>query len=227
MAILMNLYVNTTRNMCKLIGDDSRRRSEARRTVKLFLAPRDASMSDAMVPDYMVSDSMVDRYLAIEPPVMRGTTEFDLIIEEIERSYVLGLFFSALSGAVVTTERLLNTARIRLHEHVSPKVKELWKKDSTNDWQPNINALLNWKYLSTELAEELPRVYEIRCRYLHSGVVSTVERDSLRAIRAAYHLLNEFIGFPARLFKLGDFCVECLNPGDPLVRAFYAPSAAT
>ena len=127
--------------------------------MKLFLAPRDVSMSDAMVPDYMVSASIIDRYFAIEPPIMRGTTEFDVIIEEIERAFVLGLFFSALSGAVVTIERMLNTARIRLHEYVSPKVKELWNKDATNDWQPNIDALVGWKYLSNELGAELPKVY--------------------------------------------------------------------
>jgi hypothetical protein len=225
MSALMNLYINTTRNACRF-GDESRRRSEARRTVKLFLAPRDGPMSDAMVPDYMVSDLMVDRYFAIEPPVMRGTTEFDVIVEEIERAYVLGLFFSALSGAVVTIERMLNTARIRLHEHASPKVKDLWNKDSTNDWRPNIDALVSWKYLSGELAAELPQVYEIRCRYLHSGSIATVEADSLRAIKAAYRLLNEFIGFPPRLFKMGTFGVECLNPNDPLVRVFYAPNVA-
>jgi len=192
MTALMNLYINSTRNACR-IGDESRRRFEARRTVKLFLAPRDASMADAMVPDYMVSDSMIDRYFAIEPPVMRGTTEFDVIIEEIERAFVLGLFFSALSGAVVTIERMLNTARIRLHEHVSPKAKQLWNKAATNDWQPNIDALVTWKYLTDELAAELPEIYELRCCYLHSGDISTTEADSLKAVKIAYRLLNELI----------------------------------
>ena len=64
-----------------------------------------------MVPDYMINDSMIDRYLAIEPPQQRSTTDFDMIVEEIERSYVLGFFFSALSASVVTIERMLNTAR--------------------------------------------------------------------------------------------------------------------
>ncbi len=63
--------------------DEARRRAEARRNVKMFLIPRDASGSDSMVPDYLVSESMIDRYLAIEPPQFRGTTEFDATIEEI------------------------------------------------------------------------------------------------------------------------------------------------
>ncbi len=98
---LMNLYINFTRNTCR-VSDEIRRRAEARRTVKLFVVPRDAGMaiSDAMVPDYLVTDSMIDRFLEIEPPQTRGTTAFDTVIEEIERAYILGMFFSALSASV-------------------------------------------------------------------------------------------------------------------------------
>lgn len=79
------------------------------------------------------------------------------------------------------------------------------------------------EYLSEGLAKELPEVYEIRCRYLHSGDISTVAADSLRAVRAAYALLSEIIGFPSRLFRYGNFGIECLDENDPLVRAFYTP----
>lgn len=129
---MMNLYINTTRNMCRM-GDEPRRRAEARRTVKLFLVPRDAGMpiSNAMVPDHLVSEAMIDRFLEIEPPQVRGTTDFDAIIEEIERAYVLGAFFSALSVSVVTIERMLNTARIELHKLSSPKLPKLWNRQST------------------------------------------------------------------------------------------------
>jgi hypothetical protein len=225
MPSFMKAHINATRNGCRF-WDEMQQRAEARRHLKLFLAPRDAAMSDAMVPDYLVSESMIDRYFAIEPPLMRSTTEFDPIIGEIETAYVLGLFFSALSASVVTIERLLNTARIELHQHVSPKIKALWNKDSTNDWQPNIDALSSWKYVSDELAEELPKIYGIRCHYLHSGDIATVEVDSLQAVRAAYRLLNELIGFPSRLFRLGTSGGwECLDPQDPLVRVFYTPNA--
>lgn len=117
-----------------------------------------------MVPDFLVNEPMVDRFFAIEPPNLRSTTEFDTIIEEIERTYVLGLYFSALAASVVVIERLLNTARIELHQFVSEKKKELWDKGPTNSWQPNIDALAEWKYVSTELAKELTELYEIRCR---------------------------------------------------------------
>jgi hypothetical protein len=177
-------------------------------------------MSEGMVSDHLVTDSMIDRFLEIEPPVLRCTTRFDVIIEEIERAYVLGLFFAAVASSVVTIERKLNTARIEIHKLASPKIKELWDKGATDEWQPNIDALANWKYINGDLAKELTAVYEVRCHYLHSGEISNLRAGALRAIRVAYGLMNELIGFPSRLFKIGHI-IECLNPNEPLVKVFY------
>jgi hypothetical protein len=196
--------------------------SAQRRVVKLFLVPREASMSETMVPDHLVTEPTVDPFLEIEPPPIRATAEFNTIIEEIERTYVLGAFFSALSASVVTTERMLNKARIGLHKLVTHKIKMLWEKAAITDWQPNINALAKWKYLSADFVEELSALYKIRCHYLHLGDIANVKADSLRSIKATYRLLNELIGFPPRLFKVGSV-VECLDAGDPLVDIFYRP----
>jgi hypothetical protein len=136
------------------------------------------------------------------------------------------MFLSALSASVVATERMLNTARIEVHKLVLPKKERAGGKGPTNEWQPNIDALAEWKYLSTELAEELSRLYELRCRYLHSGDISTVAADSLLAVKAAYRLLGEIIGFPPRLFRYGTFGIECLDDSDPLVKVFYTAKVA-
>jgi hypothetical protein len=227
MSKMMNLYVNATRNACRL-GDEKRRRAEALRAVKLFHA-RNATqpVSDAMVPDFMVNDAMINRYLEIEPPQLRATTEFDVIIEEIEQAYVLGLFFSALSASVVAIERMLNTARIRLHPLASPKQKKLWGKQEIDTWQPNIDALTEWKLIPDELGKELSTLYSVRCKYLHSGEITSLQNDSVRAVKAAYSLLAELIGFPPRLFKFGNFGIECLDENDPLIVTFYTQATST
>ena len=105
--------------------DEAFRRAESKKHIRLFLAQKDAGQViwDSMIPDYLVTDSMVDRFLAIDPPEVRVPSTFDTVIEEIERTYVIGLPFSALSAAVVTIERVLNEARIRLHNLVTQKSK--------------------------------------------------------------------------------------------------------
>jgi hypothetical protein len=201
--------------------DEAFRRAEARKHVRLFLAPKDADqlIADSMVPDYLVTESMLDRFLAINPPNLLIISPFDPIIEEIEHTYVLGLLFAALSAAVVTIERALNDARIRLHQRVSPKFKDLWDKGALNEWERNIIALETWKYLPVGLAQELREVYTIRCRYLHSGEIAGLEGDSLRAVNAAYELLRSLLGFPRNLFEI-DACIRCLDEQDPLFKAY-------
>lgn len=179
------------------------------------------------VPDLFVTEAMIDRFLAIDPPVFRVASAFDPIFEEIERTYVRGDFFAALAAAVVTIERLLNTVRIELHGHVSPKIKELWGKGPTNDWQPNISALAKWGYLSPELSAELEAQYVVRCNYLHTGPIETLQADSLEAIHVAYKLLNEFLGFPPRLFSRETGQMKTVDESDPLYQIFYVPHIVT
>jgi hypothetical protein len=224
--MFMHLKVNAGRGGLNNVDDQEFKISQAKKHIKLFLAPGDADViiSDADIPDFLVTDSMVERYFALEPPALRSIPDFDVIIDEIERDYVLGQFFSALSASVVTIERLLNTARMELHQHAAPKIKELWGKGALNEWQPNIDALHGWGYLSDGVAAELSQLFAVRCQYLHSGNIQGLEGDALRCARAAYALLKELIGFPDRLFRLGNEGIECINPEDPLFKVFYAPA---
>jgi hypothetical protein len=223
--IYFRIYLNTNGNI-RYFEDPTFRDSEARKRIKFFLAPDDADVivSDEMVPDYLVSDSMVERFLSVEPPLMRSILEFDTIIKEIERAYVLGAFVSAVSNSVVTIERLLNVARIELHHHASPKIKKLWGKGPSNAWQENIDALLQWGFIGDDLAKELSALYEIRCQYLHSSSLANLEADALRCVRGAYAFLKQIIGFPDHLFAMNNGAIECLDMNSPLFKVFYAPS---
>ena len=221
MFINVNLNISTARYLPE---KNPFRRIEARKSVKVFHIPKGVEgLVDSIVPDSLVTDEMLDRYLAIRPPRFRITAAFDPIIEEIERTYVLGQAFSSLASSVVAIERMLNSARIKLHKHEIPKVKQLWEKGPMNDWAPNINALRQWDYLQAALAEELLAVFEIRCRYLHSGSITTLKVDSPRCVNAAFAVLTEFIGFPERLFRIGSI-IDCLDTSHPLFEVFYKPA---
>src|ERR1022692_651126 len=151
----ITVELNATRNGIWRLPPE-RRRAEARRDVKMFLVPADASetIADRMIPDCLVSESMIDRYLEITPPPLMVIPEFQEIVKEIQRSYVRGDLFSALSAACVSLERLLNLARMKLHRH-HPKIKALWTKGPSDKWDGNIDALNQWGYLETDFAGEL------------------------------------------------------------------------
>ena len=217
------VFLNCARNAI-LMKPPALRKAAAMGDAKMLVVPKALRQGifDSDIPDKLVSEEMAERYLEITPP------EFSLIIpdyqsiaNEIEQSYVIGNDFSALSASCVVIERLLNKARIDLHEHHTDKVvKELWSKDAVPGWDPNIDALKKWGYLDDTFAPELSDIYfEIRCRYLHSREIQDMRRDALRAITAAYKLMKIFIGFPENLFD----GITCKDEADPRYLAFYKP----
>jgi hypothetical protein len=219
--------LNTARNGLRGL-DTTVQRERARGHIKLLLTPRDpaGAVSDAMIPDILVSDSMVDRYLEITPPVASIMPEFQIIIDEIERAYVTGNLFSAISAACVSTERLLNLARARLHKH-HPPIKALWNKGPSNAWDENIEALHQWGYLDAAFAAGLKSLYkDVRNRYLHSGPLTDLHSDALKVVTAAYHLVGIFLGFPEDLFNL-NVGLGCIRPEDPRFKEFYIPELRT
>src|SRR5258708_27777013 len=98
----IKLKLNASRGGLGSVEDQEFKIADAKKHIKFFLAPNDAEeiILDSAIPDFLVTNSMVERYFAIEPPPMRSIPDFDVIIEEIERAYVLGQFFSALSASV-------------------------------------------------------------------------------------------------------------------------------
>ena len=221
MYIKLNLNISAAR---QLPDDNPLKRHEARSEIKPFLLVGIGGMVDSLVPDHLVTDKMIDRFLRISPPMCRLNAEFDPIIQEIEQAYVLGHVFSSVASSVVAIERMLNDARMKLHDHCNtPKRKELWGKGPINDWKPNIDSLLKWGYIKSDLAQELRDVFGIRCRYLHSGPIGTLDGDSIRSVTTAFDTLTEFIGFPARLFEITDR-VKCLDTSHPLYEVFYKPA---
>jgi len=216
--MLINIFLNTSRT-----GPEPFRRAEARRSVKSFALPTkfEGMMSDDQVPDHLVSEDMVDRYLALTPPNFSVIPEFQSVINEIEKAFVRGLYFSTVASACVAIERMLNLARIELHHH-HPKIKELWGKGASNSWGPNIDALLSWGYLDEPFAAELATLYEdVRNAYLHSSPLGDVEANALRAANDAYKLIGIFLAFPPDLFRFNNGQLECLNNADPRFLAFY------
>jgi hypothetical protein len=224
MAKRIQVFLNCTRNAI-LSMPPVFRKAEAMKEVKMFVVPKSLrrNIFDYDISDKLVSEEMADRYLEIAPPVFAIIPDYQLVINEIEQSYVIGNDFSALSASCVVVERLLNQARIALHKH-HKAIKQLWDKGSTNEWYPNIDALKEWGYLDDVFADELSAIYrDIRCKYLHCGEIQNMRQDALRVIAVAYKLMTIFIGFPEDLFSWIGGCPTCKNENDPRFLEFYKP----
>jgi hypothetical protein len=219
------IFIDFTRNNLKFLSPDRRAKEARVEVTKFLMSPGTPALvlSTDLKIDTLITDGMVARFLELEPPMNTVISEFQDIINEIERAYVLGMFFSATSAAAVSIERMLNLARMELHLHHPKKIKDLWRKGPLNEWYGNIDALKFWGYIDDDFAAELTDIYEeIRCRYLHSGEIKDLQADALRAARAAYRLISTLIGFPSDLFQIEAGALKCLNEADPRFLALYA-----
>lgn len=225
-----NIRINFTRNSVRHIADVALKRARARSDVKFFLAPADSTqaITAEMIADELVTDSMIDRYLGIEPPQTLVMPEFDTIVNEIERAYVFGLYFSALSAACVSIERTLNLLRIQLHPFHPGTATDLEGKGPIDNWKKNIDALVEWGYLQEDDSTGLLRAqYFIRSKYLHSGPLDELPADTLTSINVAYDLLKKTLAFPDSLFMFSNGGIRCKDPSHPLFIAFYKPTIVT
>lgn len=185
-------------------------------------------ITEASIADELVTDSMIDRYLIIEPPQTLVMPEFDTIVNEIERAYVFGLYFSALSAACVSIERTLNLLRINLHPFHPGTAKEIKGQGPIVNWKQNIDALVQWGYLQGDDSTGLLRKqYFIRSKYLHSGPLDELPADTLTSINVAYDLLKKTLAFPESLFTFSNGGIRCKDPSHPLFLAFYKPIIVT
>jgi hypothetical protein len=226
MAQSINIFLNCTRNAIRAMPL-AIQKVEAMQEVKMSVVPRilGHGILGTDIPDALACQEMAERYLEITPPMFSLIPDYQEVIQEIEQSYIIGNDFSALSASCVVIERLLNRARIDLHKHHKDKaIKKLWNKGPTNEWYPNVDALLNWGYLDDDFASELSAIYaDIRCRYLHSGPIQCLREDALRSVSAAYKLMTIFIGFPEDLFSWMGGRPTCKNNADPRYVEFYKP----
>lgn len=222
MAKMIPIFLNCTRNAI-LAMPTVVRKAEAIKEVKMFVVSkalgRETFDIDKNIPDELVSEEMAERYLEITPPVFSLIPDYQIVINEIEQSYVIGNDFSALSASCVVIERLLTQARIAFHKH-----HNVINKLKGKGWDKSINALKEWGYLDKDFACELSTLYkDVRCRYLHCGEIKCLRRDALRAVTAAYSLMKIFIGFPEDLFSWIGGAPACKNETDPRFLEFYKP----
>ena len=217
---LTNLFLNCGRNFILSMPPPAQKAAAMKDAKMLIIAKSlKREIFDYDIPDKLVSEEMAERYLEITPPVFSLIPDYQLVINEIEQSYVIGNDFSALSASCVVIERLLTQARIVLlkHHHVTKKLKG-------KGWNKSISALKEWDYLDNDFASELSAVYEnVRCNYLHCGEIKCLRRDALRAVTAAYKLMTIFIGFSEDLFALNGGAFACKNEADPRFLEFYKP----
>ena len=114
----------------------------------------------------------IERFKKIGPKPFSIISYHNNLLTDIRNAYVLGSFYSSLTGTCALGERILNHLILDLREYYKPKYnfwKDIWNiiyKNNKFDiytcktcssWALMINTLLGWKVFSEETASLVKR----------------------------------------------------------------------
>jgi hypothetical protein len=90
-------------------------------------------------------------------------------LEQARTAFVMGAYYPALTAACALGERILNHMVLRLRKYYkqSKEYKDVYRKDSIDNWDLLINTLESWNILLPEVAREFRVLKKIRHSALH------------------------------------------------------------
>ncbi|WP_435588067.1 hypothetical protein [Micromonospora aurantiaca (nom. illeg.)] len=114
-------------------------------------------------------------------------------LDQARFAFIIGAYYPALVGACTLGERILNHLVINLrHEFVtSPHYKNLYKKQSFDNWPKMIEALRDWEVLLPPVVDHLIALNSIRNSSVHFR--HELDRDARQPALEAIRLLEQII----------------------------------
>lgn len=135
------------------------------------------------------------RYMSFKPPSLRMITEYHELLQEIEDSYVYGLYYPSLTSACCLGERIFNILILRLRNYYknSEHYKQIYQKESFNDWTKSIEILSDWKVIdSDEIKAKYEELREIRHGVIHFNKLEDIEGKAINALNIIYDITAYF-----------------------------------
>lgn len=179
-------------------------------------------------------DAKFERWLAVPKPNLSVVDEHTYLLQDIEDAYVSGNLYSALTGACCLGERIFNQIifRIRNDYSSSSRYKEVYRRDSINDWNLGIGVLLDWQIINGPTEAKYRRLAVLRNESVH---FQSKEQDLAPMAREAIELINQIVSDLFALTRDKLFLIWFEVPGElylrkeaenvPFIRGFYIPCA--
>jgi hypothetical protein len=130
-----------------------------------------------------------------------GISPFSLIafhnefLRQTRDAYVMGYHYPALAGACALGERVLNHLVLKLRDHYdhTEEYKDVYRKDSFDNWSVPIRVLSRWGVLLPNAAELFEKLKEVRNRSLHFDPATDTDapEQALMAIRLLQEIVKE------------------------------------
>lgn len=170
------------------------------------------------------------RYMSFKPPSLRVITEYHDLLQEIEDSFVYGLYYPALTSSCCLGERIFNILILRLRDYykTSEHYKHIYRKDSFDDWSRSVKILCDWKVItSDDIKMKYAELEGIRHEVIHFNKLEDIEAKAINALKIIYDITTYFFAVGNRddiyFWTPGEIYIKKVSERDPFVREMIVP----
>ena len=153
--------------------------------------------------------------------------EYHDLPREVDRAYISGAFYPALTGACCLGERSLNDLVMKLKAYYtsSERYKEVNRKDSLDDWDRAISILIDWNVIDSEIAGHFAVLQRLRNPSVHYGDVANRAQNAKTAIENLNAIAGLLFGQGIkRLFMCeGEIYIKAEYEREPFTKEFLLP----
>lgn len=165
--------------------------------------PNQQEIKNFVISRYGESDieNKYKRYISFRPPSFRMITEYHELLQEIEDSYVYGLYYPSLTSACCLGERIFNILILKLRGYYkkSKYYKQIYNKESFNDWTKAIEILCDWNVIdSADIKAKYEELQEIRHGVIHFNKLGDIEGKAINALKIIYDITAYFFAVGSR-----------------------------
>jgi|SRR3989338_4720941 len=170
------------------------------------------------------------RYMSFKPPSLRVITEYHDLLQEIEDSYIYGLYYPALTSSCCLGERIFNILILKLRDYykTSEHYRHIYQKESFNDWSKSIGILCDWKVIaSDDIKIKYEELRDIRHEVIHFNKLEDIEARAINALRIIYDITTYFFAVGHRddiyFWTPGEIYIKKDAERNPFVREMIIP----
>jgi len=177
-------------------------------------------------------DAKIANFLAIDTKPMSVLSYHNEFFEQVRNAFVMGQYYPALVGACALGERILNHLILDMRDHfkATPEYRNVYRKDSFDNWDLPIDTLEAWNILLPEAVTEFRTLKQLRHRSIHFNVstYSTLRDDALAAILHMRTIIEQQFGsFAVRPWFIpgtkGHVFIRKAFETHPFVQAYFIP----
>jgi hypothetical protein len=155
-------------------------------------------------------------------------------LQQIRNSFVLGAYYPALVSACALGERILNHLLINLRDKFknTPEYKNVYNKNSFENWDVAINTLTNWGILLPSVTSNYRLLKKRRNNSIHFKLETeeSEKEEALEAITLIQNIIGQqFSGFGDEPWFItdipGEIYIKSSWESNPFIQLVYLPSS--